>query len=171
MAHALTSAVVHALAGAGGPAIRRLIAGKRPRRSRLLRGAVAGAGAAGVLLLTRWARGEPLDRTHILDTLLGGTTRGVIYTAVVDPLLPGSAVVKGAVVGTAEYLASPWGGLLSALVDVSPVARFPLVRQLMEAGDSAEDPYVAHLLFGLALALLSGDGDGDGDEDDGDSEG
>lgn len=151
--------MVHALAGAGGPALKAMVLGKRPERSRLLRGALAGAGAAGVLLLTRWARGERPNTARVLDTLLGGTTRGVIYTAVVDPLLPGPAVAKGALVGTAEYLASPWGGLLSALVDVSPVARLPLVRELMKAGDSEEDPYVAYLLFGLALALLSGEED------------
>jgi hypothetical protein len=101
-----------------------------------------------------------------LDTLLSGTARGVIYTAVVDPLLPGPPVLKGALVGSAEYLASPWGGVLKALVDVSPVARLPLVRQLMEAGDSEEDPYLAYLLFGVALALLSGGDDGDREEDD-----
>jgi hypothetical protein len=167
LTRALASAAVDALAEAGGPALKRLLAGRRPGPGRLLRGAAAGAGAAGLLLLTRWIRGEALDTARILDTVLGGTTRGVIYTAVVDPLLPGSPVVKGAVVGTAEYLASPWGGVLGALVDVSPVARLPLVRQLMDAGDSEEDPFVAYLLFGLALAILSGDAGGGGDRDGG----
>lgn len=157
LAEALASAVVGALTdGGGSKTVKAWFRGRRPRSSRILKGALAGAAAGGVLTLTRWVRGERPDLGSVLDAVLGGTARGVVYTAVVDPLLPGPPVVKGALVGSAEYLASPWGGVLKALVDVSPVAKLPLVRQLMDAGDSEEDPYVAYLLFGLALAILSG---------------
>jgi len=159
LAEALASAVAGALANGGGSTVKAWFRGRRPRSGRILKGALAGAAAGGVLTLTRWIRGERPDLGSVLDAVLGGTARGVVYTAVVDPLLPGPPLVKGALVGSAEYLASPWGGVLKALVDVSPVARLPMVRQLMEAGDSEEDPYVAHLLFGLALAILSGSDD------------
>lgn len=159
LAQMLAGVLATSLADRGGPTLKRWLRGRRPRGSRMVRGALAGAAAGGVLALTRWVRGERPDLTSLLDTLLGGTARGVIYTAVVDPLLPGHPVVKGALVGSAEYLASPWGGVLKALADVSPVARLPLVHQLMEAGDAEDDPFVAYLLFGLALALLTGDDD------------
>jgi hypothetical protein len=107
--------------------------------------------------------GRPsLDPRVLVDQLLAGAGKGVIYTAVLDPVLPGPPVVRGAMVGSAEYLAAPWGGLLRKLSRLSPVERLPVVGALLDAGEAEEDPFLAHLLFGIALGLLGGDDDGEG---------
>jgi hypothetical protein len=72
-------------------------------------------------------------------------------------VLPGPPAVRGALVGTAEYLAAPWGGLLGALSALSPVEKLPVVRALLDVGDREEDPYLAFLLYGIALGVLTGD--------------
>ncbi len=143
------------LAAASSKAIRRWAKRRRPSLPRLLRGAVAGAGAAGVVHAYRYLTGDR-EELDLMDELLAGAGRGVIYAAVLNPLLPGHPVVRGAVAGTAEYLAGPWGGLYGLLQDLSPAHRIPVVRTLLETGDAEDDPYIAFLIYGVALAVLQG---------------
>lgn len=156
-------AAITALTAAGAGAIRKWVGNHRPGPSRLVRGAAAGAAAAGLLALFRavFAGRETPDPRALVDDLLAGAGKGVIYTAVLDPLLPGPPAFRGALVGTAEYLSAPWGGMLRKLSNLSPVERIPIVGALLDAGDAEDDPFVAYLIFGLALGLLSGDDEGD----------
>jgi hypothetical protein len=157
-------AALAALSAAGAGAIKKWVGSHRPSASRLARGAAAGAAAAGLVAVFRYLYGgrPSLDPRVLVDQLLAGAGKGVIYTAVLDPVLPGPPVVRGAMVGSAEYLAAPWGGLLRKLSRLSPVERLPVVGALLDAGEAEEDPFLAHLLFGIALGLLGGDDDGEG---------
>jgi hypothetical protein len=133
----------------------------RPSAARIARGAVAGAAAAGIVvagraLLDAAREEEPEgDRSDLPARLLAGAGRGVLYAAILDPLLPGHPLVKGAIVGSAEHLAAPLGGLYSALEPVSPLRNVPFVAALLQVG-ADEDPYLAHLANGLLLGLLVG---------------
>ncbi len=136
---------------------------RRPRVTRLLRGAAAGAGAAGLLLAVRIllaGRTEEYERParELTDELLAGAGRGVIYAALLDPYLPGPPLIRGALTGTADYLTAPWGGIFSPLQNLSPAGKLPVISILLETGDAEDDPYLAFLLHGAALGLLYGDG-------------
>jgi len=160
----LQRAAVMAITAAGSTALKRWVGNRRPRIGRLLRGAAAGAGAAGLLAAYR-----ALTRQHqpasgeLVDEILAGAGKGVIYTAILDPLLPGPSLLRGATLGTAEYLAAPWGGLLRRMSHLSPVERIPVVGALLDAGEAEDDPFLAYLLFGVALGLLSGDDEAEED--------
>lgn len=136
----------------------------RPRRrtglSTLLRAAVAGAGAALLLdLLRPLLGGRPavggLD-AETGERVLAGAGQGLLYGAVVEPRIPGPALLKGALFGSAEYAADPAGGLSHVLGAHAPQRRLPLVRDLFEGLEAHERTYLEHLTFGIALALLYG---------------
>jgi hypothetical protein len=135
----------------------------------LLRGAAAGAGAAGVVFaLSRLSRNGRisvgLDEAgaadlidDLIDHLLAGAGRGLVYAAVLDPLLPGPPIVRGALAGTADYLALPLGGLFTRLQAFSPIRRVPVISALLDAGETEDDSYLTFLGYGLVLGLLYGD--------------
>jgi len=142
-------------------------AGRRPSFGRLVRGAAAGAGAAGVLYAARvfLERSEPEDDDpvrEISDEILAGAGRGVLYASLLDPLLPGPPVVRGALAGTVDYFTAPIGGLFSNLQPLSPVRRVPVISILLETGDADDDDYLRFLLHGIVLGILYGD---PGDDD------
>jgi hypothetical protein len=159
----LTSAATAAAGSAIASGVHRWVRSRRPTLRRLVRGAAAGAGAAGILtaarILLRGGRPGPDSGlpAEVVDELLAGAGRGVLYAAVLDPFLPGPPAMRGALVGVADYLLAPWGGLFAQLRTLSPVAKLPVVGVLMEMGDAEDDPFLAFLLFGLALGLLTGD--------------
>jgi hypothetical protein len=153
---ALNRAVATALTAAGATALRRWAGRRRPPASRLLRGALAGAGAAMVSTGWRAFRGEDLD---LADALLLGAGRGVVYTAILDPVLPGPPALRGALAGAIEYMATPWGGAFGPLSSLTPAQKLPVVGALLEAGDESEDSFVSCVLYGLALGLLTGESD------------
>jgi len=153
-------ALVQALTAAGGSAVARAARSRRPSMGRILRGAAAGAGAAGlVYLLRRLLADDP--ELEFTDEILAGAGRGVVYAAVLEPFLPGPAPVRGAALGLIEYLTAPWGGALARLQSLSPAAKLPIVGSLLEVGDAEDDPFVAYLAYGLALGILYGDAEAD----------
>ena len=134
---------------------------RRPRLQRLLRGAVAGAGAAGVLMAARVLierkEGTAVeDAAEVADELLAAAGRGVLYASLLDPYLPGPPVLRGALAGTAEYLTTPWGGIYSLLRPLSPIRKVPVISVLLETSEAEDDPYVAFLLYGVMLGLFYG---------------
>lgn len=133
----------------------------RPSSRRLARGAVAGAGAAALIFAARELGGsrradEREDDQDVLDELLGGAGRGLIYAALIDPHLPGGPLLKGVLAGTLDYTLAPAGGLFRSLEPLSPIHRVPVVSALLEVGYSEADPYLAHLCNGILLGLLCG---------------
>jgi hypothetical protein len=150
------------LAGAAGTvlftALERWLGKRRPPFRKLLRGAVAGAGAAGIVTAARALLDED-DDLDLLDELLAGAGKGVIYAALLEPFIPGPPVLRGSLAGSVDYLASPAGGVFSRLQSLSPARKLPLVSVLLEAGDAEDDPYLAYLLYGAALGLLYGEPD------------
>ena len=143
--------------------------GGRVTTGALLRGAAAGAGAAGVVFgLARLARKDEdaigQDESaaaglidDLIDRLLAGAGRGLVYAALLDPLLPGPPIVRGALAGTADYLALPLGGLFSRLQSLSPIRRVPVISALLDTGEADDDSYITFLAYGLVLGLLYGD--------------
>lgn len=126
----------------------------------LLKAGAAGAAAALVLellkpLLSNGRELPALDR-DTGERILAGVGQGLLYGAVVEPRVPGPALVKGALFGSAEYAANPTGGLAALLGQHAPLARVPLVSDLFEGLERQERVYAEHLVFGVTLALLYG---------------
>ena len=84
------------------------------------------------------------------------TARGLLYGALVEPRLPGPALVRGTLYGTLEYLVSPWGGLTALAGPGAPHRRIPLLASLFDDYQRSDDSFADHLVFGVALALLYG---------------
>lgn len=124
----------------------------------LLRSGLAG-GAAALLVnlvgpLLRDEMGLPgLDRDTVED-LLAGIGQGLVYGAVIEPRVPGPAVLKGVVYGSAEYSLVPLGGLGRILGSHAPQRKLPFIGALLDGPDGPERAYLEHLIFGIALALI-----------------
>lgn len=142
----------------------RVLDGWRPRSrggaARLIRAGIAGATAAFVVEVVRpFLEGRieapTLDR-ELVDRLLVGAGQGLVYGGVVEPRIPGPAMVKGALYGSAEYAVDPMGGLSHLLGGHAPQGRLPVVASLLEDLDGHDRAYVEHVAFGMALAILYG---------------
>ena len=164
---AASGLVAGALAALAVSLVRRAGARRAPVRGRsLAKGAVAGAGAAGALLILRLlstrrtdgTSGDGDDGGNLAGELLAGAGRGLIYAALLDPCLPGSPPLRGALVGTAHYLAAPLGGLFVRMQEFSPIRRVPLVSALLDVGTAPDAPFQDFLLEGVLLGLMYGNG-------------
>jgi hypothetical protein len=131
---------------------------RAPGFTRLLRAGAAGAAAA---LLTELVRPlvtgrmeRPVIDADTADRLLAGAGQGLVYGSIVEPRLPGHAIVKGAVYGSAEYWSDPMGGLSGLLGGHAPQRHLPVLGDVMDALDARERAYLEHLVFGIALALI-----------------
>lgn len=163
---AASGLVAGALAALAVSLVRRAGARRAPVRGRsLAKGAVAGAGAAGALLILRLlstrrtdGASDGGDAGNLAGELLAGAGRGLIYAALLDPCLPGSPPLRGALVGTAHYLAAPLGGLFVRMQEFSPIRRVPLVSALLDVGTAPDAPFQDFLLEGVLLGLLYGHG-------------
>lgn len=127
---------------------------------RLVWAGAAGAAAALLLDVLKPAlSGKPelpaFDR-DLADRLLAGVGQGLIYGAIVEPRVPGPALVKGALFGSAEYAAEAAGGLAHLLRAHAPQERLPFVGRFFADADRHDRAYLEHLAFGVALALLYG---------------
>ena len=101
------------------------------------------------------AQGDPGD---VAGELLAGAGRGLIYAALLEPWLPGPPLVRGALVGTADYLAAPIGGLFVRMQALSPIRRIPVISALLDVGGVRDEPFRLFLLEGVLLGLIYGDG-------------
>jgi hypothetical protein len=126
----------------------------------LIRAGASGAVAALVVELLRpLLRGEPGLSTldgETVDRLLTGAGQGLVYGAVVEPRLPGPALLKGTLYGSAEYAVHPMGGLYRVLGSHAPLRRVPGLGSLLGEMDPHDRVYLEHVTFGIALALLYG---------------
>ena len=130
----------------------------RARLLDLLASALAGTAAtvlAEVLAsLTTAERDLPLEMDELAVTLTGGAGRGLAYAGVIEPRIPGPAFLAGFIYGTAEYVTASWGGVPALLGSASPHRKIPFLSDIVEADERDADPFLQHLVFGLALALL-----------------
>lgn len=136
----------------------------RPARrvtfTRLVRAGAAGAGAALLLdlvkpLLSGRAELPRLDQATG-TRLLAGAGQGLLYGAVLEPRVPGPPILKGVIFALAEYMADPAGGLSHILGAHAPQGRLPIISDLLADLESHDREYLEHLVFGIALAILSG---------------
>jgi len=136
----------------------------RPRRKTgltdLLKAGLAGAAAAVAVeavrpLIEGRAELPGLD-PQALERILVGAGQGLLYGGVVEPRLPGPAVVKGALYGSVEYAVHPAGGLGRLLGSYAPLRRVPVLGRFLEGLAPHERSYVEHLAFGIAVALIYG---------------
>jgi len=81
-------------------------------------------------------------------------TAGLGNAAVV--VLDNDACQVRALVGSAEHLAAPLGGVYATLAPVSPLRNVPFVSVLLDVRSSETTPYLAHLCDGVLLGLLCG---------------
>ena len=131
---------------------------KEPGFAGLIRAGAAGAAAALLVDLVRPllhadADLPVLDR-ETADRLLAGVGQGLVYGAIVEPRMPGPALVKGALFGSVEYAAEPLGGLTGLLGPHTPQGRLPVIGDVVASLDPLDRVYLEHLIFGIALALL-----------------
>lgn len=150
MAAGVTLVVDRALAGWGKRS--------HPGFSRLLWAAVAGATAALladlVRPLLRDDAGLPaLDRDTLGD-ILAGIGQGLVYGGVIEPRVPGPALVKGVLYGSVEYAVHPLGGLTGILGSHTPQRKIPFLGDVLDELDGSDRAYLEHLVFGIALALI-----------------
>jgi len=133
---------------------------RRVRFTRLLRAGASGAAAALLVDAVRpFLRGElkrPVFDRATGDRVLAGLAQGLLYGAVIEPRVPGPAVLKGALFGSAEYAADAAGGLLRLLSSHAPHGRLPFVGRILEDVDPQDRVYLEHLAFGIAVAILYG---------------
>lgn len=176
---AASSLVVGTLAALTLPLIRRSASRRKSATTRsLARGVVAGAGAAGALLILRLLTARSTERPspegaepgtleglgtegdpgELFDELLAGAGRGLIYAALLDPYLPGPPPLRGALVGTADFLAAPLGGLFVRMQESSPIRRVPVISALLDVGSVRDGPFPYFLLEGILLGLIYGHG-------------
>lgn len=129
----------------------------------LVKGGVAGAAAALAVELVRpllEGRAElPTLDQDTLERLVAGAGQGLVYGAVVEPRLPGPAVVKGTVYASAEFAVHPVGGLSGILGSKAPLRRIPVLGAVLDGLAPRDRSYVEHLAFGIALALIYGAGE------------
>lgn len=150
MAAGVTLVVDKALAGWG----RRT----DPGFAQLLRAAAAGAVAALLVDLVRPLLRDDAELPGIdsatAEKMLAGLGQGLVYGGVVEPRIPGPALLKGAVYGSLEYTIHPMGGLSGILGSHTPHRKIPFFGDLLEGLDDEEWAYLEHLVFGIALALI-----------------
>lgn len=154
------------LASISGALVARVLRGWKPRRrpgvGLMVRSAAAGAAATifqdlAHALLSDDPEGRRKRSGSLVDRMVSGAARGLVYGAIAEPRLPGPPVLRGVAYGTAEFLLSPLGGVGKLLGKEAPYARIPLVRLLVEDAAVDRDGYVEHLVFGLAVALMAGE--------------
>jgi len=131
---------------------------KAPSFSKLLRAAAAGATAAVLVdllrpLLTEEGAFPGLDR-ETADRVLAGVGQGLVYGSIVEPRVPGPALIKGALYGSAEYATEPVGGLHGLLGAHVPQNRLPIVGDVFDVVAPHDRAFLEHLVFGITLALL-----------------
>ena len=153
---------------AGGAALAGRLLNWWPARGRvgplgLFRAAAAGAGATFLArLLGPLLHGEirfPDSEDGLANALLAGAARGMVYATVVEPRVPGSALVRGVTYGSIEFLASPWGGLLELVGKRAPHRLIPYLAAALDEYHPEDEGYLDHLTFALALALFYGAAD------------
>ena len=135
---------------------------RKPGVMRLLRAGAAGVGAALLRELLRspgpGERPRPPLAQLVQDAALTGSARGLVYGALVEPLLHGPPVVRGTAYGSLEYVVSPWGGLMNLVGAHAPHRKVPFLADLLDDLGPSDDTLIDHVLFGIALALLYGAG-------------
>lgn len=126
----------------------------------LVRAGAAGAAAALLVdLLRPLIRGEarvPTIDRGTGDRMLSGAGQGLLYGAVVEPRVPGPALIKGAVYGSAEYWAEAVGGMSELLGSHAPHRHLPVLGDVLDGLADHERAFLEHLVFGIALALIYG---------------
>jgi hypothetical protein len=131
---------------------------RRPGVFSLFRAGAAGAAAAFLAELIRPALTGSVPKESIedelTDILLSGAGRGLLYGAVVEPRIPGPALLRGTAYAALEYALVPWGGLQELTGSAAPHRRIPVLSVLLQPRDPDEQ-FLEHLVFGIALALLS----------------
>lgn len=134
--------------------------GKRrePGFTRLVRAGAAGAAAALLVDLVRpllHGRADlPIIDRGTVDRVIAGIGQGLLYGAVIEPRVPGPAVVKGALYGSVEYATDPVGGLSGLLGSHAPQRRLPVVGEILDNLSSHDRDYLEHVVFGISLALI-----------------
>lgn len=155
-------------AAAGGVA-ERILRRQKSSLGSLLKAAAAGVTAALVVaalrpvmaragMLSRNAEGDDDEGGELPDLLLGGAGRGLVYGALIHPLLPGPPFLRGLAYGTAEYVLGPVGGASGLLQPLTPWRKVPGMAHLFHPGDPSRTPFVDHILYGVALGVLYGRG-------------
>jgi len=131
---------------------------RRPRVTRLVWAAAAGAASALIVDLLRPLLVEGGELTSIdagtTDRLVAGAGQGLVYGALVEPRVPGPPLLKGALYGSVEFITDRMGGLSRLLSAHTPQGRLPLVGDVFSARGAHDRAFLEHFVFGIAVALL-----------------
>jgi len=117
-------------------------------------GAIAGLLVRGLVLVRQEADVEAPSEPRILDALMIGAGRGLLYSRVVEPRLLGPGWMRGLTYALLEVGLGPWGGLDELLAPLAPHRRIPLLREALGEARGLEGDLVDHLVFGATLAVL-----------------
>ena len=131
-----------------------------------VRGGASGAAAAlAVEVLRPLLSGEdPAEPLEISDPALAGVGLGLVYAAAVEPRLPGTPLLRGALMGAAAYFLAPLGGITRVLRPLSPHRRIPVLSGLLEPDDADDKTFLEAITLGVILGALYESGDSSGME-------
>lgn len=129
-----------------------------------VRGGAAGAAAALAVevlrpLLSGQDSAEPVE---VSDRALAGVGLGLVYAAAVEPRLPGTPWLRGALMGAAAYLLAPLGGITRVLRPLSPHRKIPVLSGLLEPDDADDKTFLEAVTLGVILGMLYESGDSSG---------
>jgi len=150
-------------AGSGTLALRSLQRWADRRRPSIgLLAAAAGAGIGAAVareaitaLLQRELPEDPA--ASLPEALLEGAGEGMLFAALVEPILRLPPVVQGALLGSASYATGPWGGMGVLLSPMAPYRSVPVLARLLDGEEGErrrERIFLAELGYGITLALL-----------------
>lgn len=133
---------------------------RTPTMKRLLHAAAAGAGAALVREALRpVTSAQPATRPfaeRAKGAGLAGAARGLLYGGLIEPRLPGPPIVRGAIYGAVEHVATPMGGLTRLAGARAPHRNIPILSDLFEDLEPSDETLLEHVLCGIAMAALYG---------------
>lgn len=144
--------------------LKRIPGGSRIRLLDYLRAGASGAAAAlAVEVLAPLLAGKDrVDRDEIMRRVLAGVGEGLVYAAALEPRLPGSPAVKGAITGAASWILAPLGGITRLLRPLSPHRKIPVMSDLLEAESPEDRDFIEAVALGVLLGVLYGSADSSG---------
>ena len=156
--------VIAAAATLGAELMKRWPGRRKVNLLHYVRGGASGAAAAlAVEVLKPLLSGvDSADPTQMSDRALTGVGLGLVYAAALEPRLPGTPILRGALLGAASYLLTPLGGITRVLRPLSPHRKVPILSGLLEQEEPADHTFVEALTLGIILGLLYESGDSSG---------
>jgi hypothetical protein len=158
--------IVAGAATLGAELLKRWPGRRRVNLFHYVRGGAAGAAAAlAVEVLRPLLSGQDsADPSELSEKALAGVGLGLVYAAALEPRIPGTPLIRGALMGVVSYILSPLGGITRVLRPLSPHRKVPILSGLLEQDDPDDRTFAEAVTLGVILGLLYESGESSGIE-------